>query len=129
MQIAYVDTSIVVALALGEPAGVALRPVIEALDEVCSSALLEAEFLATLAREAVGDEPSHYLAPISWIFPRRRLSAEYKRALRQGHLRGADVHHVATALYVFPEPRGTLFVTLDQRQQQVAAALGFRTVP
>ena len=41
------------------------------------------------------------------------------------HLRGADLWHIATALYTTPEPGDISFVTLDHRQRTVAKALGF----
>ena len=46
--------------------------------------------------------------------------------LETGYLRGADLWHVATALYVSPQARNLSFATLDARQNAVAAALGFR---
>lgn len=50
-----------------------------------------------------------------------------RRALKAGHLRGTDLWHVATALYLAEDPTELPFVTLDLRQRQVAANLGFRT--
>ena len=50
-------------------------------------------------------------------------------ALRAGNLRGADLWHIATALYAAPEPAAIAFVTLDRRQASVAAALGFGGTP
>ena len=44
-----------------------------------------------------------------------------------GQLRGADLWHVATALYVAGEADRLCFVTLDQRQRDAAAALGFQS--
>lgn len=55
----------------------------------------------------------------------RALSMEMETALSTGHLHGADLWHIATALYVAPEPAAIAFVTADQRQAEVAAALGF----
>jgi hypothetical protein len=47
--------------------------------------------------------------------------------LDAGYLRGADCWHVATALYVSPEPSRLSFLTLDERQRDVARTLGFRS--
>ena len=47
--------------------------------------------------------------------------------LRIGYLRGADLWHIATALYMFDEPSDITFLTLDRRQGDVAAALGFQS--
>ena len=46
--------------------------------------------------------------------------------LASGYLRGADLWHVAAALYSFPDPRTATFLTLDNRQREVAEALGFQ---
>jgi hypothetical protein len=42
-------------------------------------------------------------------------------------VRGADCWHLATALYLAPDPGELTFVTLDAHQQSVAKSLGFRT--
>lgn len=48
--------------------------------------------------------------------------------LGTGYLRGADLWHVATALYVSPDPSELAFVTVDTRQGTAAEALGFVTL-
>ena len=58
--------------------------------------------------------------------PTRALSTELRSLLRAGYLRGADLWHVACALYMARESEDVTFITLDQRQAEVAAALGFR---
>ena len=40
--------------------------------------------------------------------------------------RGADLWHIATALYLAREPGAISFVTLNERQRAVAVALGFQ---
>lgn len=70
--------------------------------------------------------PVHLLARIGWILTHRPLSPEMEAALRAGNLRGADLWHVASALYAAPEPGAIAFCTLDRRQAKVAAALGFQ---
>ena len=91
-----------------------------------SSNLLEAEIRSAFARE--GRVYSANLVPrITWIYPSRPLSAEIGAVLRVGYLRGADLWHVAAALYQADDPRKVTFVTMDNRQRAVAAALGFQT--
>jgi len=70
--------------------------------------------------------PTHLLARIGWVFAPRPFSPEMEVALRAGTLRGADLWHVATALYLAPSPRDIFFVTGDRRQQRVADGLGFK---
>ena len=70
--------------------------------------------------------PEHLLDRISWVHTHRPLSREMKAALDAGNLRGADLWHIATALYAAPVPGAISFVTLDRRQARVAATLGFQ---
>ena len=79
---------------------------------------------AAFARD--GREPDmELLSVVRWIMPTRPLGPEIADALRAGYLRGADLWHIATALYAARSVPGLAFVTLDRRQGGVAAALGF----
>lgn len=49
------------------------------------------------------------------------------RALEVGYLRGADLWHVACALYLVEDAPELSFLTRDERQSAVAEALGFRS--
>jgi hypothetical protein len=51
---------------------------------------------------------------------------EITRVLRSAYLRGADLWHLSTAIYVTSDPSDLTFLTLDRRQAEVAEALGFR---
>ena len=68
------------------------------------------------------------VSDIEWVMPDRSLGPELAAALEAGYLKGADLWHVATALYVSPEPRGISFVTLDGPQRDAAKTLGFHIV-
>lgn len=125
MNVGYVDSSCLVAVVFREPGYEAAVARLEALDLMASSNLLEAELRAALAREGVPDEGT-ILGRVSWLLPDRPLSAEISEVLAAGYLRGADLWHLACALYLSPDPRELTFVTLDQDQAVVAAALGFR---
>lgn len=92
-----------------------------------SSNLLEAEVRAAMARHRV--EPDRDAASgISWVLPRRALGPEISLVLGAGYLRGADLWHLACALYA-SEGRAaeTTFLTRDARQRAVATKLGFST--
>jgi predicted nucleic acid-binding protein len=126
MKIAYVDTSAFVAIAFGERGGVATARWLGEHDELFSANLLEAELRATYAREGVvGDD--EILDAVSWVLPDRPLSEEIAAVLAAGYVRGADLWHLACALFLVGEPTLASFVTLDKRQQGIAATLGFRT--
>jgi len=125
MSTAYLDSSCVVAAAFGEPGA---RPMItrrQSFSLVISSTLLEAEVFSALRREQ-REVTKAFHAELSLIAPDRALSEELARVLGAGYVRGADCWHLATALYVAPEPSALTFLTLDLAQRKVAKALGFR---
>lgn len=124
MKSAYVDTSYLVAVAFGEPGSRRLSKSLRKYDRLLASNLLEAELRSALRREKVAGEPSELLAAMTWVHPDRTLSAEMSTILNAGHVRGADLWHLAVALFVDPE-RELDFLTLDARQRAVSARLGF----
>ncbi len=122
------DTSALVAVVLSQPGAGQVRRVLDGLDAIASSNLLEAELCAVAMREGIGTESlPNVLAAVDWIVPDRPLSAEIAQVLRAGYLRGADLWHVASALYLAPSPGEIAFLTLDLPQRRVAAQLGFKT--
>jgi predicted nucleic acid-binding protein len=124
VKVAYVDTSVLLAIAFGERGRAAARRRLESFDLLVASNLLEAELRAALHREnAPSDAP--LLKRISWVSPERPLSPEITVVLGSGHLRGADLWHLACALYLARSPRELSFLTLDTRQGVVAEKLGF----
>lgn len=127
MSTAYVDTSVLTAIAFDEPGAEARARRLENFTRLISSNLLEAELRAALAREDIPFQES-MTARIDWVLPDRPLAFELATILDKGYLRGADLWHVATALHVSPGPGSLYFATLDARQSAVAQALGF-TVP
>ena len=126
MSLAYVDTSCLVAVVFDEPGAQELAIQLEGYDRLVASNLLEAELRSTLTRENVTDNGTMLLSWISWTYPNRPLSSEYERVLACGYLRGADLWHLACALFLSSDPQQLAFVTLDQRQGEIAASLGFR---
>lgn len=127
MKVGYVDSSCLVAVSFLEPGYEAVVDQLEALDLIVSSNLLEAELRAALKREGVDGEPS-LLGRVSWLLPDRALSTEIGAVLAAGHVRGADLWHLACALYLSPDPSELTFVTLDQHQAAVAEMVGLRVV-
>ncbi len=123
-SVAYVDTSCLVAIAFSERGGSALARRLEGFDQLVSSNLLEAELRASFAREKVPTD-AEVLTCISWILPDRPLSREITNVLSVGHVRGADLWHLACALFLAESPRELPFITLDDRQERIARQLGF----
>ena len=126
MKIAVVDSSCVVAIVFGERAGVAMQKRLEDFDRLFAAPLLEAELLCALRRESLSDLDVD-LSAFQWILPSRPLSDEVRRVLAAGYVRGADCWHLASALFLSPEPSEATFLTLDQAQRKVARTLGFET--
>ncbi len=123
MSVAYVDTSVLTAIAFDEPGAAAHARRLDEFARLISSNLLEAELRAAFARENLLFRESA-VAGIEWILPDRTLAPEFATVLATGYLRGADLWHVATALYVAPQAGGLSFATLDARQSAVTEALG-----
>ena len=124
MSACYVDTSLLAGIAFGEPVAERFTVALNRFERLLSSSLLEAELRAVFQREGEAFEDD-VVAGIEWVLPTRPLSAELAAALATGDLRGAVLWHVATALYVSPQPESLTFATLDVEQARVASALGF----
>ena len=125
MSVAYVDTSALVAVVFDDSGGGDMANRLTGIAHLVSSNLLEAELRSACSRERV-HLPSNFLSNLNWVLPDRPLGPEITAVLRAGYLRGADLWHVASALYVAREPQEMWFVTLDERQRSVAGAVGFK---
>lgn len=124
MSVAYVDTSCLVAIAFGERGATAVERSLRQHDELISSNFLEAELRSAFRRERV-EFVAGAIARLSWLIPDRSLTDEIERVLEAGYVRGADCWHLASALYLSPEPSSLAFLTLDEPQKKVAKHLGF----
>ena len=125
MDVAYVDTSVLAAVLFNEPEGSSYRERLRRADRLIASNLMEAELRATVMREGFEFDGS-VVAGLSWILPQRPLTPEIAAVLAAGYLRGADLWHLACALYAVDRPADMTFLTLDERQGVVAKTLGFR---
>lgn len=125
MRLAYVDSSCLVAVAFGEAGAGRVEARLRRSDRLFAANLLEAELRAALAREDVEDRGESLVSGITWVYPDRPLTPEFDRILAVGYLKGADLWHLAHALFLAPAGKGLAFLTLDQRQRAVATELGF----
>ena len=124
MATIYIDSSAIIAIAFAEPGGIGVARQLNESSDIWSSNLLEAEVRAAYSR--VGEEfDFDSLAGLNWVFPDRPLTREISMVVEAGYLRGADLWHLATALYMTPDPAEVTFITLDERQAEVARTLGF----
>ncbi len=127
MRLAYVDSSCLVAIAFGESAASRVTARLRRFDRLFSSNLLEAELRSALVREGVRDRAGSLLSWLTWVYPNRPLTEEFDRITALGYVRGADLWHLANALFLAPTRDDLAFLTLDKRQKEVAATLGFET--
>ncbi len=127
MSLAYVDSSCIVAVILGEPDHQAITEALGRFEALFSSALLEAEVRAATAREGFPTvDPDGFPTEIEWVLPGRPLSREIGFALGAGRLRGGDLWHVACALFARESIGAEIaFVSLDASQGRVASKLAF----
>ena len=125
MSAAYVDSSVIVAIAFEERRWGEVDRQIGAFDNLWASNLLEAEVRATYARTGKAFDVK-VLSGMRWVIPDRPLTSEISIVTKTGYVKGADLWHLATALYMTPDPSQVAFITLDERQGEVARALGFR---
>ena len=122
---AVVDTSCLVALAFGEPEAPRTLARLRRFDRLFASALLEAELLAAFRRERMAADISDFTKDLALVSPDRPLSIELRRTADAGYLRGADMWHLACALFLSPDSSELTFLTLDENQRAVARRLGF----
>jgi predicted nucleic acid-binding protein len=129
MSAAYVDTSFLLAIVFGEPDASALRRRLLRFEHRLTGDLLRAEVLSAAQREAVPfDTLQPVLAALSLVLPERSLEREMREALGYGYLRGADLWHVACALFLAGDARHELaFLSRDRAQRAIARRLGFPT--
>jgi predicted nucleic acid-binding protein len=126
MRTAYVDSSYLLAIVFVEPGAARLVRNLYRYELLISSNLLEAELRSALQRENMEDDFRLFLRAISWVHPDRTLTPEISTVLDAGYVRGADLWHLAVALF-FDPTREIGFLSLDSRQCEIAAQLGFST--
>lgn len=127
-MLAYVDSSVVVAILLIEPGADRYREYLQRYDHLVSSVLLEAEVLAAAKRNNIErDAARENINRITLVMPDRPLSAELDALFAYGYCRGADAFHLATAHYLDPRRDELTFVTADVPQAKLASKCGFTT--
>jgi len=131
LNAAFVDTSAFLSVLLKEPGSDSVERLFGALKPVYASNLLEAEARSASDREGLDRrEVEEALTRVKWVLPTRPLSQELRLLGAAGiRLKGADLWHVACALYLAGDPKGFPFLTLDDRQAEAARRLGFRVLP
>ncbi len=114
------------ALAFEEPGWNAVAARFDRFRSAFACDLVEAELRSAFRREGRAFDDA-LLRQIELIVPTRSLRPEFTSVLAAGYVRGADCFHLAVALSVATTPGDVTFLTLDKRQREVAATLGFAT--
>jgi hypothetical protein len=114
-----------------EPGSAETESLFREADQVFASELLEAETRSAGARKGLSTvEVDDVLKGLKLVQPERSLTHELKTILSMGYpLKGADLWHLACALYFAGDPSTIPFLTLDKTQAQAAASLGFKVLP
>ncbi len=119
------------AILFEEPSSTDLLRILSGLESIYASGLLEAEMRSAAFRKGLDTRlVEAELLKVKWIHPDRALTQEIKQIVSNGiHLRGADLWHLACALYFAGNPAAIPFMTLDEPQAQAARRLGFQVMP
>jgi hypothetical protein len=126
LKAAYIDSSLLIGIRFQEFTSTKIHGIRQL--GLFSSELLIAEVLAFGKREGIEEALLwDSLKGLSWVIPEGSIFEECKRVIQCGYVRGADLWHLACACYLSPNPGDLTFLTLDERQRDVAARLGFRT--
>lgn len=126
MRLAYVDSSCFLAIAFCEPGYQEVLLRLSKLDRLFASTFLEAEVRAALAREGTEGSWRNLFSWVNWVHPDRRLTPELDRVLAVSAPRGADLWHLACALFLKSNLEDLGFLTLDGNQHSAARKLGFQ---
>jgi predicted nucleic acid-binding protein len=122
VTLAYVDTSVLVALMFSESGSSRIEKTIHKYSRCLSHHLIEAELRSVGAREGIGEsEVTAYIAPLNLLYPTTEICDSVRTVLKEGYLRGADLLHVAAA-HALSGAVGVpiAFLTLDRRQTDIA---------
>ena len=124
MNIAYIDSSFLVAAAFNEPSASVLNKRISGCVQFISSNLLAAEVRSAFAREDL-EFPEFLLSSISWILPDRPLTKECVNGAEYRESRRCRFVACSNCALCCRRPLGGIFATLDHKQGSVASELGF----
>lgn len=126
-KVAYLDTSVLVALMLEERLRESVLEVLSRFRKPVSHHLAEAELLSVCSREQVSiDTGLTAISRVEIVYPRAQLSEQFQEILTRGYVREADLLHLGCALWLAGKTLEHLgFLSLDKKQSAIATKLGF----
>ena len=128
MSWAYVDSSVVIATLCGEIAPKVATNIWNSADNFVSSFLLEVEVLSVAKREGLDFQQVQRELLNVGLVRTGSLQSECRQILGIGYLRGADLFHLASAIWIQGKYSDLSFLTLDKKQRDLARMLGFNSI-
>ena len=121
----YIDTSVILSKLFKEPTKFKWNKLKG--QKLLSSSLIYYETMSACKREGIKyTDATSLLKAINIVSPNKILEDEVAGILEIGYLRGADLTHLATALWLSRnEPKNLVFLSFDNSQLKVARELGF----
>jgi len=128
MKVNYIDSSVLVAILLNEPSSEMARLTLAKESIIQSSSLIESEIISVCKREKVEFQlADSLLDSIDIVSPPSSIRPYIKDIIEYGYVRGADLQHLACALYLCGNtPKYITFWSFDVNQSRVAKKVGFR---
>lgn len=140
-MIVYAESSAVLALLLGADSSWAVRSILADAAYVvssdltiveCDRSIYRAYDLEQLTQEQLASQRQRLRSiTSSWVMLRLNegIIATARGAIPGGPIRSLDALHLASAIYARMLMPETVVLTLDQRVEKCAVALGFATLP
>lgn len=129
MKLVYIDTSVLIAVFFQEPNYKNYLKYFSKNYQLISSEILVAEFYSFLSRNKRPlSEAFEILDYLSIVRPDKGLENYCEMILSYGYAKGADLFHIANALYIDPEVKELVFLTHDVKQGKLAKKVGFKVL-
>lgn len=123
----YIDTSSLLALAFREPECNEIENLLDSATSISSSQLLVPESAAAFERNDLELSLLKQLLEAVTLLDLKCPFESIEEVLHHGHVRGADLLHLVTAIGLSGRDRGQLlFLTHDSGQAVIAEKLGFK---
>ncbi len=125
MSWAYIDSSVLIATLLEDHPKPQLDKFWGSAERFISSYLLQAEVFSAVKREKADMQLAALEIKKIGFVRTDSLAEELMEIFKAGYVRGADAFHLATALWIRGKHKDLKFITLDEKQKEIAKHLDF----
>lgn len=125
MSWAYIDSSVLIATLLEDHPKPQLDKFWGSAEWFISSYLLQAEVFSAVKREKADMQLAALEIKKIGFVRTDSLAEELMEIFKAGYVRGADAFHLATALWIRGKHKDLKFITLDEKQKEIARYLDF----